>query len=138
MLERALSIRVKVFGPDHPHTAESLHNLASLWQAQGDHETARPLFERALTINEKTIGPEHQRTNQTRSKLARLRLSQGAALEALAMAETALAAHERVLGADHPWTKGSALVTAGALDALGRGDEAAAVRARYGIGDGQS
>jgi hypothetical protein len=101
-------------------------------QAQGDHETARPLFERALTINEKTLGSEHQNTNRTRCNLALLLLSQGAAPEAYVMAETALAAHERVLGAEHPWTKNSALVTAGTLDAR---DETVAVRARYGIED---
>jgi hypothetical protein len=34
---------------------------------------------------------------------------------------------------NHPWTKDSARVTAEALAALGRADEAAALRARYGL-----
>jgi hypothetical protein len=38
-----------------------------------------------------------------------------------------------VLGRDHPRTKNSARVTAGVLDALGRGDEAAALRKRFAI-----
>jgi hypothetical protein len=37
------------------------------------------------------------------------------------------------LGPQHPWTKDSARVTADALDALGRADEAKALRVRYGV-----
>jgi len=54
--------------------------------------------------------------------------------EALPHAEAALAAHDKALGLNHPWTKDSAGVTADALDALGRGAEAEALRARYGLG----
>jgi len=36
-------------------------------------------------------------------------------------------------GPDHPWTKDSARTTADALAILGRADEAAALRARFGI-----
>jgi hypothetical protein len=38
--------------------------------------------------------------------------------------------HETALGANHPWTKDSAVVTADALAALGRADEATALRRR--------
>jgi hypothetical protein len=62
-----------------------------------------------------------------------MRLAEGAPSEALAMSEAALAAHDKALGAAHPWTKGSARVKARALDALGRADEATALRARYGL-----
>ena len=48
-------------------------------------------------------------------------------------AETALRAHEKVLGPNHRSTKDTARVTAEALDALGRADQAAAFRARYGV-----
>jgi hypothetical protein len=51
----------------------------------------------------------------------------------LALGEIALAAHEKALGSNHAWTKDSAYVTGEALEALGRPDEAAALRARYGI-----
>ena len=36
-------------------------------------------------------------------------------------------------GLDHAWTKDSARVTADALDALGRTEEAKALRERYGV-----
>ena len=44
----------------------------------------------------------------------------------------AVAAHDKALGRDHAWTKESARVTADALDALGRTEEAKALRERYG------
>jgi hypothetical protein len=51
----------------------------------------------------------------------------------LALGQTALAAHDKALGRDHAWTKDSARVTANALDALGRTEEAKALRERYGV-----
>jgi hypothetical protein len=84
-------------------------------------------------ITDKTGGPEHPHTGLARANLAMLRLAQGAPLEALALAELVLAAHDKALGANHSWTKGSARAVGDALDALGRIEEAAAVRARYGI-----
>ena len=48
LIERAVAIREKVLGPEHPDTAVSLSNLAILLQAQGDLAGARPLYERAL------------------------------------------------------------------------------------------
>ena len=111
----------------------SLNNLAGLLQAQGDLAGARPLYERALAILEKALGPDHPNTNRVRRNFACLLLTDGNASEALAFGEAALPAHDKALGSHHPWTKDSAGVTADALDALGRGAEAAALRARYAI-----
>ena len=173
-IERALAIREKALGPEHPDTATSLNNLAFLLTDQGDLAGARPLFERALAIREKALGPEHPDTAMSLNNLAVLLQDQGdlagarplyraragdlrkgarprasqtpiarAAIcpaccfvighptEALALGETALAAHDKALGPDHAWTKDSARVTADALDALGRAEEAKALRERY-------
>ena len=51
--------------------------------------------------------------------------------EACAEATQALAIHERAFGPTHQWTQDSAAALAAALDALGRGEEAAAARQRY-------
>jgi tetratricopeptide (TPR) repeat protein len=133
LYEHTLVIREKVFGPEHPETALTLRNLASLLQAQGDFAGARPLSERALAICEKALGAEHADTNRARCNLSRLLLSSGHPTEALTLGETALTAHGKVLGRDHDWTKDSARVTADALDALGRTEEAKALRERYGV-----
>ncbi len=60
--ERALAIREKVLGEDHPDTARSLNNLGSLLRAQGDYAEARPYYERALAVREKVLGGEHPDT----------------------------------------------------------------------------
>jgi tetratricopeptide (TPR) repeat protein len=133
LYERALAIYEKALGPEHPDTAASLNNLANLLAAQGDIAGARPLYERALAIREKTLGPEHPRTALVRCNLSGPLLLMGRATEALTLGENALAAHDKVLGRDHSWTKDSARVTADALDALDRTDEAKALRERYGV-----
>ena len=49
----------KALGPEHPDVANSLNNLAALYQAQGRYAEAEPLYKRALAISEKALGPEH-------------------------------------------------------------------------------
>jgi len=51
--ETAKEIEEKAFGPDHPHLAITLSNLAILYATTADFEAARPLFEKVLMINEK-------------------------------------------------------------------------------------
>jgi tetratricopeptide (TPR) repeat protein len=132
-----LAIHEQRLGPDHPQTAQCLNNLAFLLRDQGDLTAARPLFERSLAIFERTLGSDHRNTNRARCNLARVLVEADCAEEALRLGEAALAAHASALGEGHAWTKDSAAVTADALDAfdaLGRADDAMAVRARLGLG----
>jgi Tetratricopeptide repeat len=117
-----LAIHEQRLGPDHPQTAQCLNNLAFLLRDQGDLTAARPLFERSLAIFERTLGSDHRNTNRARCNLARVLVEADCAEEALR------------LGEGHAWTKDSAAVTADALDALRRADDAMAVRARLGLG----
>ena len=54
-----MEIRKKVLGENHPDYANSLNNLASLYQAQGDYPRAEPLFRQALEIQKKVLGENH-------------------------------------------------------------------------------
>ena len=125
--------REKALGPEHPDTATSLNNLANRYSSRvtlrgrGHSTSARWLSGRRRSA------PEHPNTNRARSNLSRLLLMSGQPTEAFAASETALIAHDKVLGRDHRWTKDSARVTADALDALGRTEEAKALRERYGL-----
>jgi tetratricopeptide (TPR) repeat protein len=105
--ERALAIRERQLGPEHPHTAASLNNLASLLQNQGALAEARPLYERALAIREKQLGPEHPDTAWSLNGLGWLLHSQGALAEARPLLERALAIREKQLGPEHPHTAAS-------------------------------
>ena len=59
LYKRALAIREKALGPDHPDVATSLNNLAELYRDQGRYADAEPLYKRALAIYEKALGPDH-------------------------------------------------------------------------------
>jgi hypothetical protein len=98
-----------------------------------EQKIIRALYKLALTTSEKIRGSEHPDTNRVRCHLSHLLLLIGVPTEALTLAETALANHDNVLGRDHVWTKESARVTSDALDALGRGGEAKALRERHGL-----
>jgi tetratricopeptide (TPR) repeat protein len=58
LYKRALEIREKALGKDHPLTATNLNNLAGLYDSQGKYAEAEPLYKRALTIFEAALGPE--------------------------------------------------------------------------------
>jgi tetratricopeptide (TPR) repeat protein len=102
--ERALAIREKVLGPEHPDTAMSLNNLGLLLQDQGDLAGARPLLERALAIKEKMLGPEHPDTALSLNNLAHLLQAQGDLAASRPRYERALAIFENGLGPEHPNT----------------------------------
>lgn len=58
-LERALAIREKALGAEHPDMGSSLNNLGGFYRYQKRYEEAEPLYQRALAIQEKTFGPDH-------------------------------------------------------------------------------
>ena len=72
LYRRALEIREKVLGREHPDTATSLNNLAVLLENKGDYEGAEPLYRRALEIYEKVFGKEHPNTITLKKDLAAL------------------------------------------------------------------
>jgi len=131
MLERSRSINEKVLGPDHPTLAVSLNNLAMVLKRLGELGAAVGHAERALAITEGRLGSEHPTTNRLRANVASMRLAAGSAAEALELAQSALEAHQRVLGSEHRWTADTAQTTADILNALGRDEEAGALRSAF-------
>ncbi len=59
LYQRSLAIREKALGPEHSDVAQSLNNLAALYDAQGRYADAEPLHKRALAIWEEALGPDH-------------------------------------------------------------------------------
>src|SRR5262249_44189272 len=94
---------------------------------------ARLLYERALAIREKKLGPEHPDTVWCLATIGVLLLEEGDAAGARSLSERALAISEKALSPHHRLPKDIARVTADALDALGRTEEAKAMRERYGV-----
>ncbi|HAX74953.1 MAG TPA: kinesin, partial [Cyanobacteria bacterium UBA11372] len=59
LAQRALAIREKALGSEHPDVAASLNNLGLLYIQMGNYAQAEPLYQRALAIREKALGSEH-------------------------------------------------------------------------------
>ncbi len=117
--ERALAIREKVLGPDHPATAGSLNNLGMLHQAIGDLAGARLYLERALAIWEKVLGPDHPATALSLNNLGALLQDLGDLAGARPYIERALAIRKKVLDPDHPDTATSLNNLGALLQAMG-------------------
>jgi tetratricopeptide (TPR) repeat protein len=132
LFERALAINEKV-GSDRPDMATDLSDLACVLNRTDHVEEAEPVFQRAIAIGKKILGPDHPLTQRYCCCYARLLIDAERPTEALATAAAALAVHAASNGPTHPWTKDSARVTSDALYVLGRDEEAAALRGRFGL-----
>ena len=71
-----LQQREALYGPNHPNLADSLSNLAILYNQSGDYDKAQPLYERALQIYQTVHGPDHADVAHTLTDLAVLHLEQ--------------------------------------------------------------
>ena len=102
LYQRALTIYERAVGPEHPHMAASLNNLAGLFRAKGRYAQAEPLYQRALAIREKVLGPEHPDVATSLNNLAGLYGAQSKDAQAEPLCQRALAIQVKVLGPDHP------------------------------------
>ncbi|MEA5535844.1 CHAT domain-containing protein [Crocosphaera sp. XPORK-15E] len=102
LAEKALAIRKKVLGDNHPDTAGSLNNLAVLYYSQGRYSEAEPLYKQALAIRKAQLGDNHPDTAQSLNNLAGLYKSQGRYAEAEPLLKEALAIRKKQLGDNHP------------------------------------
>jgi centrosomal protein CEP104 len=100
--ERELAQRESELGPEHPDVAESLSNLAILYNQQGEYDKAQPLYERALAIWERVQGPDSSDVAHTLTDLAVLHLEQGRDEVGRPLLERALEIQRHNLGDDHP------------------------------------
>ena len=62
---KALTIREKVLGTEHPDTATSYNNIGSVYYAQSDYDKALEYFNKACSTFEIVFGLEHPNTKVT-------------------------------------------------------------------------
>jgi len=101
LLERALVLRRRVFGPEHPDVAASLDNVAYLLDNQGQYDEAELLYREALAMRRKLLGPEHLEVAESLNNLAGLLRRRGNYGEADTLAREALAMYRTLLGEEH-------------------------------------
>jgi tetratricopeptide (TPR) repeat protein/predicted Ser/Thr protein kinase len=100
---RALAIRERTLGPDHPGVAQSLDLLSNAHFALGDYASAEAEDARALAIREASLGAVHPDLAFNLSDLARVVRRRGRVGDALALDERAVAMGEQAYGPENPW-----------------------------------
>ena len=101
---KALEVREKVFGSDHPSTATTYNNMAGVYWAQGEYEKALEYNGKALEVRERVLGRDHPDTATTYNNMAGVYQAQGEYEKALEYYSKALKVSERVFGSGHPST----------------------------------
>ncbi len=104
---KALELRRKVLGDNHPDTLTSLHRQGRLRAGRGDSEKALADLRTAFTARQLTLGPEHQDTLASEHELAGELLSLEQLEEAERHVRHVLSIRSRKLGDEHPDTLSS-------------------------------
>ena len=60
------------FAPQDPRLAQSLNNLALIYEVQGQYAKAEPLYQRSLANLERVLGPWHPNVAKSLNNLAAL------------------------------------------------------------------
>ena len=68
---KALEIRARVFGSEHPDVADSKYNLAALHKRRKETERARQLFLECEQIYRAVYGPDHSETKDAARQASR-------------------------------------------------------------------
>ena len=69
---RAVAIRTKALGPDHPQVAADFVAIAALLEAQGKYDEAESMYRRALMIFGRWFGPDHREAATAASHVSRV------------------------------------------------------------------
>jgi CHAT domain-containing protein/Tfp pilus assembly protein PilF len=98
--ERALALREKLLGPDHPQVGSSLADLATVLRLLGDYAGALPLAERAVAIERKAKSASAREAAEAIDGLGVIRYRTGNMQGALEAFSEALAIYEKSAGPD--------------------------------------
>ena len=100
---RALEIRERLQGSEHPDLTASLNNLAETYLQKNDLAKAEQMYARALGVREKALGPEHPLVARSLNSLGIFYFRRRGDFDrADQLFGRALAISEKVLGPEHP------------------------------------
>ncbi|MCH7701315.1 MAG: serine/threonine protein kinase, partial [Planctomycetes bacterium] len=106
-LARALDIRQRLLGEEHPDRLAAMHNLANVYLERGRYEEAEALYLDTLETKKRLLGEENPGTLLSMNNLAILYKVQGRYDEAEALHLDTLEIRKRILGEEHPDTLAS-------------------------------
>jgi serine/threonine protein kinase len=100
-LERALELRRRVLGEEHPDTLTSMNNLVELYGYQGQLAKSEALCTKILELRRRVLGDEHPDTIDSMYNLAWLYVEQSQFVKAEPLAVKVLEFSSRVLGEEN-------------------------------------
>jgi tetratricopeptide (TPR) repeat protein len=124
LLEFAVRLDEKDYGPDDPITSIKYGNLANVLRALGEYENSITTHEKTIRINEKNFGLEDTRTAIAYSNLATVLLDVQEFDRARSLLEKAIKINEKDYGPDHAITAIAYSNLALALSGLGEYQDA--------------
>ena len=104
LLSRAVEIRRRMLGPEHPDTLASMKGLARTLDSAGQYAEAEKLLRQTLDIERRVLGPEHPNTLASMNGLANTLSDEGHDADAETLYRQTLDIERRVLGPQHPDT----------------------------------
>jgi len=104
LAERSLAERRRLYGEDHPETAESRLTLAEVRYAKGEVEAAEKDLRAVLPRLAAAYGADSIETIRARDTIAAALLDEGKVPEALAMMQDVVASRRRRFGPNHSET----------------------------------
>ncbi|KAK8142845.1 hypothetical protein G3M48_008093 [Beauveria asiatica] len=119
MHRKALELRTKVLGVEHPDTLTNMSNIAHALEGQGQYTAAETMHRKTLELRTKVLGTDNPDTIASMSHVAHALEVQGQYTAAEAMNRRALELYTRVLGAEHPHTLATMSLIAHALQGQG-------------------
>jgi eukaryotic-like serine/threonine-protein kinase len=104
LLSRAVDIRSRMLGPEHPETLKAKERMALLYVAQGRYAEAEKFDRELIETQRRVLGPEHRETLATLSELFWALDMLGRSKEGEKIGRTTLEAQQRTLGMEDPDT----------------------------------
>ncbi|MBN2607899.1 MAG: tetratricopeptide repeat protein [Candidatus Fermentibacteraceae bacterium] len=99
---KALEIRRKVFGEEHPDVAASHHNVGDALYEQGEYSEALEHYEKALAIRRGAYGEEHPDVADSLNDMCIINRELGRYSEALAYGRKSLDIRRKIFGEEAP------------------------------------
>jgi len=128
LVERALQLNLKEFGPGSLEVAESQLQLASIVRDRGELPAANDLLEAVLRVRERKLGPQHTDTAATLVMLAENQYLQGHKREAIHSSERAVQIYARSVS---PYDERALNAKIALANALYSADQLVRARAQY-------
>jgi tetratricopeptide (TPR) repeat protein len=100
VLERALAVAEKVYGPQHSAVATELNSIGLILLSSGDLDEALRYGRRALAMDEEVYGPVHPNVARDLNNLGLILYDKGDLEGALVHSRRLLAINEKVYGSD--------------------------------------